>query len=115
MFHFYDKINHQQQTENLYYLTKWLNMDREAGDISRAWLGLIRRFYKEKGFLCAVRKDKVSPKDFWQSVLIQDIFMDEDMRRFIQSILTIPFSAAIVEHAVFPCIGHPCIYAYYYL
>ena len=104
----YDKINHQQQTENLYYLTKWLNMDREAGDISRAWLGLIRRFYNEKGFLCAVRKDKVSPKDFWQSVLIQDTFMDEDMRRFIQSILTIPFSAAIVEHAVFPCIGHPC-------
>ena len=103
----YDKIDHQQQAENISYLTKWLNMP--YGDIGRAWLGLIRRFYNEKGFLCAVRKDKVSPKDFWQSVLIQDTFMDEDLRRFIQSILTIPFSAAIVEHAVFLCLGHPCI------
>ena len=101
----YDEIDHQQQTEHMSYLTKWLNMPY---DIGHAWLGLIRQFYNQKGFLCAVRKDKVSPKDFWQSVLIQEKFMDEDLRKFIQSILTIPFSAAIVEHAVFPCIGHPC-------
>ena len=101
----YDEIDHQQQTEHMSYLTKWLNMPY---DIGHAWLGLIRQFYNKKGFLCAVRKDKVSPKDFWQSVLIQEKFMDEDLRKFIQSILTIPFSAAIVEHAVFPCIGHPC-------
>ena len=101
----YAEIDHEQQTEHMSYLTKWLNM---PNDIGLAWLGLIRQFYNKKGFLCAVRKDKVSPKDFWQSVLIQETFLDEDLRRFIQAILTIPFSAAIVEHAVFPCIGHPC-------
>ena len=103
------EIDHPQHIEHIVYLTKWLNMEEKYGDISRAWLLLIRRVYNEKGFLCAVRKEKVSPKDFWQSMLIKETFMDEDLQRFIQSILTIPFSAAIVEHAVFPCIGHPCI------
>ena len=104
----YAEIDHHQHTEKFSYLTTWLNMRGMTTDITMAWQELIRRLYDQKGFLCSVRKDKVSPGDFWQSVLIQDTFMDEDLQRLIQSILTIPFSAAIVEHAVFPCISHPC-------
>ena len=94
---FFNPQLRRQHMDAIAYLANQVNMGDKYYEIEEAWLKLMIKLYSEKTFMCAVRKDKVAPWEMWQSLLMQIKDLDEDLRRFIKSILAIPFSAAIVE------------------
>ena len=88
---------YQEYIDSIAYLAEELNMGEKRSEIQDAWFDLMRKLYKEKTFMCAVQRDKVAPWEMWQSILMQIKDLDEDLKNFIKGILSIPFSAAIVE------------------